>query len=102
MKYAWIIVTTVVVIAILIVAMYSGVFENQFHLLNAAPEVSIGYPSDDSSVVRLVMISGTAHDPDGDSQISSVEVTAMAERVRTEVVKVPDFLSEAKRQICYN
>ncbi len=74
MKYAWIIVTTVVVIAILIVAMYSGVFENQFHLLNAAPEVSIGYPSDDSSVVRLVMISGTAHDPDGDSQVSSVEV----------------------------
>ena len=74
MKYARIIVVTVVVVVALIIVMYSGVFQHQLSFLNAPPQVTIMYPSDDASLSRLVMVSGTAHDQNGDSQISSVEV----------------------------
>ena len=74
MKSTWIIVVTVVVVAGLLFTYYSGVLEHRLPFLNAPPEVSITYPSNDASLSRLVMVSGTAHDSDGDSQVSSVEI----------------------------
>jgi len=74
MRYTWIIVIAVVVAGALIAIMYSGVLEHQFHLINSAPQVTISYPSNDASVSRLVMVSGTAHDPDGDNELVSVEI----------------------------
>ena len=55
---------------------FSGFFGQNFnlHLINGKPTVTITYPSNGATVARLVMISGTASDPDKEDNISSVEV----------------------------
>jgi hypothetical protein len=76
MKYKWIIALTVIVIFALLVGAFSGFFGQNFNLrlLNGKPAVTITYPSNGAKVARLVMISGTASDPDKEDNISSVEV----------------------------
>ena len=76
MKYKWIVAFAVIVVVILLVGMYSGFFGQNitFRLSNGKPTVTIAYPSSQSTIARLVMISGTASDPDKEDNISSVEV----------------------------
>jgi hypothetical protein len=76
MKYKWIVAFAVIVVVILLVGAYSGFFGQNFNLRlpNGKPTIAITYPSDESTVARLVMISGTASDPDTEDNISSVEV----------------------------
>jgi len=76
MKYKWIIALAVIVVITLLVGVFSGFFGENFNLrlLNGKPTVTITYPSNGGTVIRLVMISGTASDADKDDNISSVEV----------------------------
>ncbi len=63
MKVGLVILVVGIVIAI-IATVYSGVFDNQLQILNKSPIVEISNPENDKAVSRLVMISGTAVDPD--------------------------------------
>jgi hypothetical protein len=76
MKYRWIVALTVIVVLVLLFGIFTGFFGKNFNLgiLNAKPAVTITYPSDGATVSTLVMISGTASDPDSNNNISSVEV----------------------------
>jgi Bacterial Ig domain len=76
MKYKWIVALVIIVVLILLVGAFSGFFSQNFilHPINGKPTVTITYPSNGVAVARLVMISGTASDPDKDDNISSVEV----------------------------
>jgi hypothetical protein len=76
MKYKWIITLTVIVIFVLLVGNFSGFFTQNLNLrlLNGKPTVTITYPSNGATIARLVMISGTASDPDKEDNINSVEV----------------------------
>ena len=74
MKHLGIIVATVVIVVGLLAAYYSGIFTTQLHLFNTAPQVTITYPSDQASLSRLVMVSGTATDKDGDNEITDIQV----------------------------
>jgi hypothetical protein len=72
MKHKWILAVAMIAVVALLVAMFSGFSPTNIHLLNSKPVVSISYPSSGASVWGLVMISGTASDPDGN--VNSVEV----------------------------
>ena len=76
MKYKWIVALAVIVVLALLVGAFSGFFGQDFNLRlqNGKPTVTITYPSNGATVARLVMISGTASDPDKEDNISSVEV----------------------------
>jgi hypothetical protein len=76
MKYKWIVALTVIVVITLLVGVFSGFFGQNFNLglINQKPIVTISYPSDGTTIARLVMISGTASDLDKGDNISSVEV----------------------------
>ena len=76
MKYKWIIILTVIVVIALLMGMFSGFFGQNFTLglINRKPVVTITYPTDGTTIARLVMISGTASDPDEEDNISRVEV----------------------------
>ena len=76
MKYKWIIALTVIVVFILLVGTFSGFFSQNFnlHFVNGKPIVTITYPSNGATIARLVMISGTANDPDAGDNVSNVEV----------------------------
>jgi hypothetical protein len=76
MKYKWIVAFAVIVVVILLIGAYSGFFGQNFNLRlpNGKPTVTITYPSDESTIAWLVLISGTASDPDTEDNISSVEV----------------------------
>jgi hypothetical protein len=76
MKYKWIVALAVIVVLALLVGAFSGFFGQNFNLrlLNGKPTVTITYPSNGATIARLVMISGTASDPDKEDNISSVEV----------------------------
>jgi len=74
MKHTGIIVATVIVVVGLTAVYYSGVFNNQLHIFNHAPTLTIAYPGNETSLSRLVMVSGTAHDPDGDDQITDIQI----------------------------
>ena len=76
MKYKWIVALAVIVVLALLVGAFSGFFGQNFNLglLNGKPTVIITYPSNGATIARLVMISGTASDPDKEDNISSVEV----------------------------
>jgi hypothetical protein len=76
MKYKWIVALAVIVVITLLVGVFSGFFGENFNLrlLNGKPTVTITYPSNGATIARLVMISGTASDPDKEDNISSVEV----------------------------
>jgi hypothetical protein len=74
MKYAWIIATVIIVAGSLIAVNYTGILKGPLHqFINHPPQLAITYPENQSSQTRLVMISGTASDPDGDP-ITDVEV----------------------------
>lgn len=76
MKYKWIVALAVIVVVVLLVGVFSGFFGQNFNLriMNGKPTVTITYPFNGLKVARLVMISGTASDPDKEDNISSVEV----------------------------
>jgi Bacterial Ig domain len=76
MKYKWIIALTVIVVFILLVGTFSGFFSQNFnlHFVNGKPIVTITYPSNGATIARLVMISGTANDPDAGDNVTNVEV----------------------------
>lgn len=76
MKYKLLIILTIIVVIALFMGLFSGFFGQNFNLslINQKPIVTITYPYDGSTVARLVMISGTASDPDKEDNITSVEV----------------------------
>jgi Bacterial Ig domain/Caspase domain len=76
MKYKWIVALAIIIVITLLVGVFSGFFDQTFNLrlLNEKPIVTITYPSNGSTVARLVMISGTASNPDKEENISAVEV----------------------------
>jgi hypothetical protein len=58
----------------LLIANYGGLFSTNFNFNNGKPTVTITYPSDGATVSTLVMISGTASNPDGEGTIDSVQI----------------------------
>ena len=76
MRHKWIIALAIIIILILLVGTYTGFFGKNFNLglTGGKPTVTITYPADGASVARLVMISGTARNPNPDANITSVEV----------------------------
>ena len=64
MRFKWVIALTIIVIAILVLGMFSGFFGSNFTLTTTTekPIVTITYPLDGATVAQLVMISGTASD----------------------------------------
>jgi len=76
MKYKWIVAITVIVIIALVAGVLSGFFGQNINigLLNQKPVVAITYPLNGATVSNLVMISGTASDPDKKDIVSKVEV----------------------------
>jgi len=61
------------IVVTFLVSAFSGCLEEETEP-NEQPIVSISYPRDRVTVSGLVMISGTASDPDGDNDLASVEV----------------------------
>ncbi len=75
MKKKLITVSTVLIVLILVgVIVYYTTIHQDPYQSNKKPIVSINYPSDHAVVSQLVMISGTATDPDGDSELICVEI----------------------------
>jgi hypothetical protein len=76
MRYKWLIALTIIVVLLLLVGNFFGFFGNNFNFqgLNGKPTLTITYPVDGATVSRLVMISGTAHNPNPDINVTSVEV----------------------------
>jgi hypothetical protein len=74
MRYKWLIALTVIVVFLLLIANYGGLFSTNFNFNNGKPTVTITYPSDGATVSTLVMISGTASNPDGEGTIDSVQI----------------------------
>ena len=76
MKYKWIVALVIIIVITLLVGYLSGFFGQNLNLdlLNGEPTVNITYPSNESKIAQLVMISGTASDPDKEDTIISVEV----------------------------
>jgi hypothetical protein len=57
----------------LLLPLFSGCLEEET-LPNENPVITISYPSDNARVSGLVMISGSASDPDGDNTLQSIEI----------------------------
>ncbi|KYK20191.1 hypothetical protein AYK25_01245 [Thermoplasmatales archaeon SM1-50] len=76
MRFKWVIALTIIVIAILVLGMFSGFFGSNFTLTTTTekPIVTITYPLDGATVAQLVMISGTASDAKKTTEIISVQV----------------------------
>ena len=74
MRYKWIIALTVIVVFTLLIGNYLGLFGTNFNFNNNNPTVIITYPSDGTTVSKLVMISGSASNPDGGKDINSVQI----------------------------
>ncbi len=74
MRFKWLIVLTVIVVFLLLIANYVGFFSTNFNFNNGKPTVTITYPSDGAIVSTLVMISGTASNPDEKDTIDSVQI----------------------------
>lgn len=72
MRYKGLIALTVIVVFILLIANYAGLFNTNFNFNNGKPTVTITYPSDGAIVSKLVMISGTAGAPEED--VASVQI----------------------------
>ena len=64
------------IVVSLVVPLFSGCLEEDDSDLNERPVVEINYPRNNMLVSNLVMISGTASDPDGDEDLVSIEVKA--------------------------
>jgi hypothetical protein len=74
MRYKWLIALTVIIVFLLLIGNYMGIFGKNFNFNNGKPTVTITYPSNGAIVSKLVMISGTAENPDGEEIINSVQV----------------------------
>jgi hypothetical protein len=76
MKYKWVVAITIIVVIALIVGVLSGFFGKNFNigLLNQRPVVAITYPLNGTAVSNLVMVSGTASDPDTKDVVRKVEI----------------------------
>lgn len=76
MKYKWVVAITVIIIIALIVGVLTGFFGKNINigLLNQRPVVAITYPLNGAAVSNLVMISGTASDPDTKDVVLNVEI----------------------------
>ena len=61
------------IIVTILITMFSGCLEEEKEP-NQLPSITISYPSNRATVLGLVMISGTATDPDGDENIETVEI----------------------------
>jgi hypothetical protein len=64
----------VLIIVIIAVPVYFTYFEEDKVDGNKKPIVEITYPQQDATVSKIVIISGTASDPDGDDKLLEVEV----------------------------
>jgi len=64
-----------VIISVVLLLFFYGYFEEDRVIENLIPIVEITYPSSEATVSRIVTISGTASDPDGDDNLLKVEVT---------------------------
>ena len=62
------------IVVSLVVPLFSGCLEEDKTEPNEKPVVEISYPRNNMLVSNLVMISGTASDPDGDNDLVSIEV----------------------------
>jgi hypothetical protein len=76
MKYKWLAALAIIVVIILIIGYLFGFFGENINigLTNHKPVVAITYPSDGATVSNLVMVSGTASDPDTKDAVLKVEV----------------------------
>ncbi|MBN1281307.1 MAG: hypothetical protein JXA00_06635, partial [Candidatus Thermoplasmatota archaeon] len=75
MKYKWILTgAVVIVVAIVLVSVFTGFFGSNFSLINRKPRVEMSYPSAGAVVFGIVMISGSASDPNAEDEILSVEI----------------------------
>jgi len=74
MRYKWLIALTVIVVFLLLIGNYVGIFGTNFNFNNGKPTVTITYPSNGAIVSKLVMISGTADNPDGEEGVNSVQI----------------------------
>lgn len=66
-------VATITVASILLLSLFSGCIQ-QNNISNKKPIISIRYPSNNSVVHSIVMISGLAYDPDGEEDLTAVEI----------------------------
>jgi hypothetical protein len=67
----------VILVVIIVVPVYLIYFNEDDETAsgkNKKPIVEIIYPQDNATVSKIVMISGTAYDPDGDDKLLSVEI----------------------------
>jgi hypothetical protein len=74
MRYKWIIALTILIVAIIIIANYTGLFGTNLSFTNDRPTVTITYPENGATVSKLVMISGTAENPDSNTNLKNVQI----------------------------
>lgn len=73
-KKSIIAIVAIIVVIVLLFAAFTGFFGEQFQIINKKPVVHISYPADGATVSSLVMISGTASDPDASDNVTKVEI----------------------------
>ena len=64
---------SLLIVIILIFSVFSGYFKEE-KVYNDKPTIKIQYPTDESTVSKIVTISGIANDPNGDQTIKKVEI----------------------------
>jgi hypothetical protein len=76
MKFKWLASLAILIVVILLAGYLLGFFGENINigLINHKPVVAITYPSDGMTVSNLVMVSGTASDPDTKGTVVKVEV----------------------------
>jgi hypothetical protein len=74
MRYKWIIALTILIVAVIIIANYTGLFGSNLSFTNGKPTVTITYPENGAIVSKLVMISGTAENPDSNTNLKNVQI----------------------------
>jgi hypothetical protein len=76
MRYKLLLALTMIIVIILFAGYFLGFFGARFNfqISEGKPTVAVTYPADGANVSRLVMISGTARNPDPDVNITSVQV----------------------------
>jgi len=62
------------IVVMLTLAIFSGCLEEDSSESNERPVASITYPRDYATVSNIVMIRGTASDPDGDDDLVNIEI----------------------------
>jgi hypothetical protein len=74
MRYKWLLALTIIIVITLVIVNYLGLFSTNFNLNTGKPVVTITYPVDEATVSKLVMISGTAENPNSEKNIESVQI----------------------------